>query len=166
MVVRVHVWKPTHVDSAASAIRGGDVGHASLELGSNYLSHVPEGAIKKLQSLRAVPASNKYRSFQEECNKRGTPNYSIELSGLDEAGMKQHLLKIRNKPFHAWKSNCSSTVAEVLKIGAKEHWDRSFAQSRDLMYWEPNDIIEVSQHLKRTVPQKPKGLLGLGFWGL
>ncbi|MGU7843781.1 hypothetical protein ACV22V_30490 [Burkholderia sp. AW33-5] len=145
-MVKVHVWD----------FRGSTKGwgHASMEVGSTYISWWPrpEGTKTGLRLLPQIYAAHPWRDQRFEDDKeyegRG-PDQTVNLNGLNERAIKdwwQSFGLMRDRvayegPMQAWqtlKMNCSTVVATGLTKGG----GRACGYTKPLQsIWRPSDVL-------------------------
>ena len=146
-VVKVHVW------DYRGTTKGW--GHASMEVGSTYISWWPRLDGRTKTGPRLLPqiyAAHPYRDQDfgddEHYEERG-PDQTVCLNSLDEKAIKDWWQSfglrrdgvVFEGPLQAWrtlKMNCSTVVATGLTIGG----GRASGYTKSLQsIWRPNDVL-------------------------
>ncbi len=174
MTVLVHVWKPHGY--SFSAVKAGEeraVGHAAIEVrgpsGSAYMSWWPNEADRetlsgKVRSLWGVTASNHASVGQDTREEGGRPPVTVDVTGLDEAGI---LTWWRDQGKTSWSllnTNCSQIAIDALRAGGGDDYIPGNALSRfyqtHSVVWRPLLVLDyaraVREGMARTVNTKKK----------
>lgn len=151
-MVKVHIWLK----------HGPYVGHTALTIGDDYISFWPDGdATKKdLKIKRSHPGTYMKSILNDIENEGGRAPITIELNGLDEEKMLDHVEKIRVKVprYQIARNNCSHIVVSVLLAGASKspsfmpHAGEYAKVGRVLGYgiWTPANVMRYANELRNS----------------
>jgi hypothetical protein len=152
-MVKVYVWKFRGKREAW--------GHASMEVGRDYISWWPEAAGRSQSKISddlfsAHPIMGR-RLEDDIRDEGGSPDRTIIIAGLDEARIRAWWHRIapwaagrQGPPSLAWSTlrwNCSKVVASALKEGGGDRhasWWKSWN-----VVWTPNDVCEYAESIVR-----------------
>jgi len=110
MTVMVSIWKKDNQ---------GGVGHASADVGGEYVSFWPKEGYGAKDAARKGRVTSYANTPQEDINDEGRgPDYQIQLDGLDERAMRHRWRELKREKYSFADLNCSKVVAEVLKAGS------------------------------------------------
>ncbi len=158
-MIRVNVWDFRGLKTA--------MGHASMHVGSEYISWWPEGAgrVAKIPGSvgRAVPLYSvghiQGQSFEDDQRlEEMKPNHTVSLNGLDETQILAWWKKF-NVPGRQWSTlgqNCATTVGRALMVGGGDDyalgasgWWHSWNT-----VWQPNDVLKYAREVERGLNKK------------
>lgn len=171
-MVTVFIWLP---DSNRHTV----FGHSSMFIDSihdGYVSFYPNNEGKKggkfLRNVLGAPPRF-IDSLEEDidCLEKD-PEYTIEISNLNEDAMEEHWLDIKNneRDFQLLGRNCSAVVGRTLSVGFDRMMEQSFSDAlkglrwlypsnwrgyrkivgAELTYWNPRSVLEFALALKRV----------------
>lgn len=160
-MVLVHVWSFRGKNEAW--------GHASMAIGSDYVSWWPEPNGRTPSKLHGniyhAPAF-RYRTYNDDVrDERQRPDHTIALNGLDENAIKdwwQSFGMMRDGmpylgPRQSWqtlKRNCSTVVATGLTIGGGSQYVRFL---KPLGFpWTPNDVLSYAMSIQSGLGAKSR----------
>lgn len=150
-MITVNVWLPSMPNVRSK------VGHASMSIGSTYLSWWPDWPEGK-QDWRVVfghnvhPIHNRNLAadvYEERCEPK-----PVRITGLDESAILEWwrsfglvhgeiLLHGPLLPYNLWTLNCSTVVARGLKIGGGDKYTSRFASPN--IIWRPQAVLDYAQ---------------------
>lgn len=148
--VLVHVWLP----------EGGNVGHASLTIGGDYVSFWPETAAGKsdLKIKRSQPGMFVPSLHEDILNEGHRQPQTILLEGLDAEAMLDFIAQLQaNSPrYQLARHNCSHVVARALMAGAGR--GPTFTPHAGLYHklgevlgrgiWTPDQVLKFARELE------------------
>lgn len=160
-MITVHVWQ---FRGKAEAW-----GHASMSVGSAYVSWWPEspGAVPSgihPNIYKSSPYRN--RSFRDDVRDEGQmPDHNVVLNGLDEQAIVRWWAGLGlvwegrelAGPLQPWSTldrNCSTVVAEGLRVGGGDRFS-SWWDSWNLV-WTPADVLRYATEIERGL-RAPSG---------
>lgn len=144
-MVEVLIW-----DFTPKAFKGqGNIGHAALKVGSEYISWWPSSAVGLLDGVR--PA--RIHSEADDIRAEGTPPaHRIRLNGLDEAAIIAWWKGFRgSSQYRLFVQNCSTVVAMALKAGKGTSKTSGWGYMWDSWntVWTPNDVRRYAAAIQR-----------------
>ncbi len=151
MAVKVHVWPKN----------GNNVGHASLQVGSDYISYWPDEGVGKKDVKKKASQAPAYMTHylddvRAESNKHAI---TVILNGLDEEAILDYWTKIRSDGirYQLKNHNCSHVVAACLYEGSKAkptfkpsaaHYGR-LGKVLGQGVWTPDQVLLYAHELRR-----------------
>lgn len=138
------------------------VGHASLSFGSNYISFWPEdGAGKKdLKIKRSHPGQFMTALRQDIRQEDGRQPITVTIQSYDANKLEDFILDLQRKAprYQLAKYNCSSVVAECLKIACNKNPGftpsaRDYGRLGKVLgrgIWTPNEILRYAQEIAQN----------------
>ncbi|MEZ5347340.1 MAG: hypothetical protein R2681_17465 [Pyrinomonadaceae bacterium] len=169
MAVEVYVWLPARVTNHATGEVTENIGHASIKIGSDYLSFWPTSVRFDLTGL--FPVQSAFNNYSEDVKSEGgVPDHTISLKNLNENEMTvfyNRMISVR-PAYWARGFNCAGPVKVALyhgsggkspnfkvvadrriydlpQIGTKEmdEWARQC--------WTPYDVYRYAEYLRRAI---------------
>jgi hypothetical protein len=159
MGVKVFVWLP----------KGGNVGHSSMQVGSDaYISFWPGHGRKGFfrSALRRMTMNVKrrpfYRDYAADVEAEGFEPAAVDLEALDEAKIQTYWEKVQASElqYELKEFNCSTIIANALYLGSG--LQPSFQPLADIdtylgvgiplgevEAWEPKHILQYAKEIKR-----------------
>lgn len=147
-MVKVHIWQrnETHI------------GHASLTIGSTYISFWPDGEAgkKDLKTKSSQPSTFMASLLEDIKNEGNRQPITVNLAKLNESGILDFIeqLQIKAPRYQLARNNCSHIVAQCLEAGAEKP---SFTPSAKeygklgsiLGYgiWTPEQVLRYAREL-------------------
>jgi hypothetical protein len=136
-------------------------GHASMHVGTDYISWWPMGTgrVHSKVHQNVYSAHPREPSLQADIDGEGShPSHTILINGLDEARIIAWwhrtfpwAVSRLGPPSVPWSSlgwNCSKIVATGLKEGGGDRF-ASWSKSWALIAWTPNDVREYAESIVR-----------------
>lgn len=144
-MVEVLVWD----FSVSDAMKGGNIGHAALKVGGEYVSWWPQNAASLKDGRHPGTASNEATDVVSEG--RG-PDHRIRLTGLDEDAIGRWWRSFRTgEEYRLFVQNCSTVVAMALKAGGgtARTSGAGWAYHSWNVVWTPNDVRRYAEAIRR-----------------
>lgn len=154
-MVRVFIWS---MQATAKQI-----GHASIQVQSHYMSWWPDTPVQlSLNSAPVAPIRNK--TYASDVSDEGSaPNHTISINGLEETEMIkwwQGFAVLGGfhgpvPPYQLTKMNCSSIVAQALKVGGGDKHAGFFARRGNFLtgseIWTPTEVLSFAKAIQKNI---------------
>jgi hypothetical protein len=146
-------------------------GHASMQVGHNYISWWPQHPGQVPSKLhpniyQSHPFRDRTFADDVEGEKGRQPDHTIRIDGLDEEAIKDWWQSFGlsrdgvpfQGPLQSWSTldrNCSTVVATGLRIGggdAHSDWLKSWN-----VVWTPKDVLDYAQSIQRNLARGKAG---------
>lgn len=144
-------------------------GHASMQVGSTYISwwpehpgQVPSGLHKNIYS--SYPIRNRTFGADVEAEK-SAPDHIISINGLNERavldwwqsfGLARGNVEYQGPllPWSTLDGNCSTIIAKALRVGGGDNF-ASWSRSWNLV-WGPIDVLQYARSIKHGLAERSK----------
>jgi len=155
-MITAYIWTP----------RGAAYGHASLRitggtpLGEAYVSYWPmtPGSTKLFCSM---PSRNRTLEQDVSGEDGQRPHHQITLDGLNETAIKAwwHIQSARRDADADWCTvtrNCSTIVAESLRVGGADYFVSPIAWDSWNAVWNPHGVLMYVTSLQRALASRAR----------
>lgn len=148
MAVTVCVWEPWLARNVSTgAVVESGIGHASLRVGSQYLSYWPEVAQFTAAGAMAFSKCGFHNFEQDKKAERGLPHNVTHLKNLDENRIQTFIQRIFAKRplYHVKFFNCSHPVKIALYEGTGRKISPNFKVYSDPVYGVSDQLYSELQ---------------------
>lgn len=168
-MIQVHVWN--FLGSKQTW------GHASMHVGTTYISWWPGGAGRHYKLSRGLPVYSVPhifgQTFEDDQELEGDggpkrkPDHTLHLNGLAEHRVL-HWWSTFGVPGNVWTTlgqNCSTTVGRALMVGGGDDYAEGLVgwwHSWN-MVWQPADVLRYAQAIKRGLLSKARRSFAINF---
>lgn len=163
-MIKVHVWNFVGPKQAW--------GHASMHIGTEYISWWPESAgrdYKISTGLSLYSVSHIHgQSLDDDKRYEGrSPDHTVPLVSLDEPRILQwwRVFNARGRSWSTLGQNCSTTVARALMVGNGDDYAQGMSgwwHSWNTV-WNPEDVLRYARAADQGLRVKGTRCFGINF---